>query len=90
MINSPKQYPRLGSENCFLTLPVIVFREDCRDGSLGLGLRFCYLRFDGGAFDTVSGKGFGDELNQTFHRGLLVPQSSEPVSDGKAAPAFAI
>jgi hypothetical protein len=42
-------------------------------------VRFLCLRFDGGAFDTVAGKGFGDELNQTFHKGLLVPQSSWPV-----------
>src|SRR5258705_13411808 len=69
----------LRSGNCFLAFPVIVFSESYGGGSLGREGRFHHLRFDGWAFDTVAGKRFRDELNQTFHRGLLVPQSSWPV-----------
>ena len=75
----------LGSQHCFFALPVIVVRKYCGNGSLGRA-----DRFDGWTFDTVAGKRFGDELNQTFHRGLLVPQSSWPVRESKTAPAFSV
>ena len=47
----------------------MVFRKYCGDGSLGRADRFDCLRLDGWAFYSVAGKRFGDELNQTIHRG---------------------
>lgn len=76
----------LGSENCFRTPTVIVFLEHCGDGSLGRGARFHCLRVDGWTFDTVAGKRFSDELNQTFHRGSWHRKLSWP--DQTASPAF--
>ena len=70
--NSIMTFPKptgLGSENWFLAFSVMVFRKYCGDGSLGRADRFGCLLVDGWAYYSVAGKRFGNELNQTFHRG---------------------
>src|SRR5258708_14053144 len=59
----------LRSENCFLALPVIMFREYCGDGNLVPRAGIHWFRLDRGTFDTVTGERFRYELNQTIHRG---------------------
>ena len=76
----------LGSQICFRAFSVIVQRERCGERSLGWADRFHCLRVNGWTFETVAGKRFGDELNQTFHRGSWHRKSSWP--DPTQAPAL--